>query len=202
MPYDYIFLPIAAYFLGSIPFGVLLSRYCSDVNIREGGSRNIGATNVWRLAGIKPGLFTLAADVLKGLAPVCLAVELAGRYGGWEGEAYVSLVALSVFFGHLYSIFLNLDGGKGVATAAGCMVVIAPVPLFLSIIGFAVTLHRWRYVSAGSLTGAVLLPVGVWLFMESIFYLCLSIIMAFFMFFKLQDNIKRLFAGTESRFSP
>ncbi|MFH1673964.1 MAG: glycerol-3-phosphate 1-O-acyltransferase PlsY [Pseudomonadota bacterium] len=200
MPYNLIYLPILAYLLGSIPFGVLLTRYCSDVNVRDKGSRNIGATNVARLAGIKLGVLTLAGDALKGAIPVCLALSSADQYGGWEKEAYVSLVALSAFFGHLFSIFLHFEGGKGVATAAGCMAVLAPIPLIISLIGFIGAVYRWRYVSAGSLTAAVLLPLSIWLFMDSTFYLILALIISAFIFYAFRGNIRRLLTGTELPF--
>lgn len=201
MPYNFICFPIVAYLLGSIPVGVLLTRCFSDVNIRDNGSRNIGATNVARLAGMKLGALTLVGDALKGAIPVCLALGSADQYGGgWEREAYVSLVALAAFFGHLFSIFLNFEGGKGAATAAGCMVVIAPIPLIISLIGFAGAIYRWRYVSAGSLIGTALLPISIWLLMDSNLYLILSLIMAFFIFYTFRDNIKRLLAGTELQF--
>ncbi len=200
MPYSFIYLPILAYLLGSIPFGVLLTRYFGAVNIRNSGSRNIGATNVARLAGMKLGVLTLAGDALKGAIPVCLALSSADQYGGWEKEAYVSLVALSAFFGHIFSIFLNFEGGKGAATAAGCMAVIAPIPLIISLVGFIGAVYRWQYVSAGSLTGATLLPISVWLFMDSIFYLILALIMSAFIFYQFRGNIRRLLTGTELRF--
>ena len=200
MPYHFIFLPIVAYLLGSIPFGVLLTRYFGTVNVRDMGSRNIGATNVARLAGLKLGIPTLIGDALKGAVPVCLALGTADQYGGWEGEAYVSLVALSAFFGHLFSIFLNFEGGKGVATAAGCMAVIAPIPLIISLIGFIGAIYRSRYVSVGSLTGTILLPISVWLLMDSTVYLILALIMSAFILYQFRSNIKRLLEGNELRF--
>lgn len=202
MSHNFIYLPIVAYLLGSIPFGVLLTRYFSTVNIRAMGSRNIGATNVMRLAGVKLGILTLLGDGLKGAVPVCIAVGTADHYSGWQGEAYVTLVALAAFFGHIFSIFLSFEGGKGVATAAGCMAVIAPIPLIISFIGFAGAVYRWKYVSAGSLTGTALLPITVWLFMDSIIYLILTLIISSFIFFQFRGNIRRLLKGTELPFRP
>jgi acyl-phosphate glycerol 3-phosphate acyltransferase len=114
-------LLILAYLLGAIPWGLILARIFSGQDIRLKGSRNIGATNVMREAGALPGLLTLTGDFLKGAIPVYLALLLFGSANG-SADIYLAGVALAAFLGHLYPIYLKFrDGGKGVATAAGCI---------------------------------------------------------------------------------
>lgn len=110
-------LPLLAYLLGSIPFGLVLSTLFSDHDIRRKGSGNIGATNVLRVAGVRLGLLTLFLDVFKGALPVFMAVQLMESPDHPWGQAYLSLVAISAFIGHLYPLYLGLrGGGKGVAS--------------------------------------------------------------------------------------
>ena len=130
-----ILLCLLSYLLGSLPWGVILTRLFSDVDVTSEGSRNIGASNVFRLAGKTLGLLTLAADVLKGAVPVLLATRWLG-VSGWTGDLLVCLVALSAFAGHLFPLFLGFKGGKGVATAAGSLMVISPFAFFVSLLAF------------------------------------------------------------------
>ena len=117
-------VPLIAYLLGSIPWGVILTRLFTSTNIRQQGSGNIGATNVSRVAGPALGLLTFTGDILKGAIPVYLALKLAGHHQG-TNDFYLTIVGLAAFFGHLYPIFMKFKGGgKGVATAAGCYVML------------------------------------------------------------------------------
>ena len=112
-----ILLPFA-YLMGSVPWGVILTRLFGHADISEAGSGNIGACNVYRVAGKKLGILTLVGDLLKGAVPVLIAVSWVGL-SGWTGEMVVCLTALTAFAGHLFSVFLGFKGGKGVATAPG-----------------------------------------------------------------------------------
>jgi len=132
MIYKILLLPIGTYLLCSIPFGLLLTRVFTDVDILEAGSKNIGATNVLRLTGKWLALFTLIGDMLKGAIPVFLAIRWMGL-SNWPGELYVSLIILLALCGHIFSLFLGFKGGKGVATTIGCFVVISPFALFISL---------------------------------------------------------------------
>jgi len=116
-----------AYVLGSIPWGIILTRHIPSADIRGAGSGNIGATNVRRIAGTKLGLLTLIADMLKGAVPVWLAMlGTASKPGGHEWA--ISLVIIAATLGHLFPLFLKLrNGGKGVATAAGCFLAVSPL---------------------------------------------------------------------------
>ena len=113
---SFIWLPTLAYLLGSIPWGVVLTRIFTSVDIRQQGSGNIGTTNVSRVAGSTLGLLTFIGDVLKGAVPVYAALILAGEYQS-AGDLLPAVVALAAFFGHLYPLFMKFKGGgKGVAT--------------------------------------------------------------------------------------
>jgi glycerol-3-phosphate acyltransferase PlsY len=188
-------LPIA-YLLGSIPWGVILTRIFSDVDVRAAGSKNIGAYNVFRLAGKRLGLMTLGGDLLKGAIPVLVGISWLG-VSDWKGEVLVCLVALSAFAGHLFPVFLGFKGGKGVATAAGCFLVISPFVVLVCVLAYVVVLCCWGYSSAGSLSAATILPGAVWLATHSVPVTGCALVMAVLIFVRHADNIKRLVEGTE-----
>ena len=189
-------LSVFAYLLGSIPCGLILTKRFASIDIRQKGSGNIGATNVRRVAGATLGTLTLAGDLLKGALPVCLAVYIMA--GTSIGGIYLSVVALSSFLGHLYPVYTKFKGGgKGVATAAGCFIIISPIACIVAMLIFIVFIFLSKRVSAGSLSGAAVLPVAVWLTNHSIPLTACAIITAIFIFFRHTDNIKRLLSGTE-----
>jgi glycerol-3-phosphate acyltransferase PlsY len=185
-----------AYLLGSVPWGVILTRVFSDVGIRSEGSGNIGAYNVFRVAGKSLGLMTLGGDLLKGAIPVLVGIFWLG-VSDWKGEVLVSLIALSAFAGHLFPVFLGFKGGKGVATAAGCFLVISPLVFLISVLVYVLVLCSWGYSSAGSLSAAAILPGAVWLATHSVPLTGCALIMAVIIFVRHADNIRRLLKGTE-----
>ena len=190
-------LVIGAYLLGSVPFGLILTKKFTSVDIRKEGSGNIGATNVRRLAGTKLGIFTLAGDFLKGVLPVFIAGTITGCETEFS-ELYISVVAAAAFFGHLYPVFLKFQsGGKGVATAAGCFLIISPWAFLASIASFIIVTYGSRRVSAGSLSASVVLPVAVWFTGHSIYYTSCAVIISIFIFLRHRENIRRLLSGTE-----
>jgi len=190
-------LLIAAYLSGSIPFGLILTRCFTSVDIRKNGSRNIGATNVKRLAGTGPGLITLAADMLKGAIPVYFGCLLLNYDTAW-GQAGLALLALSAFSGHLYPVYMKFQGGgKGVATAAGCFFVLAPPAAFTALLVFAAVVCVFKRVSAGSLAAAAALPPAVWLSSKSLIMTGTAVLIGIMIYYRHRENIKRLLAGTE-----
>jgi glycerol-3-phosphate acyltransferase PlsY len=190
-------LPLFAYLLGSIPWGLVITRMFTSVDIRQFGSGNIGATNVRRVAGTTLGILTLTGDTLKGAVPVWLAVTLAGSDGVWA-QAYISLVALCAVGGHLYPVFLKFKGGgKGVATAGGCFLVMVPEATIIAILVFIMCVCFWNRVSVGSLAAAAALPVVVWQVTHSEIITGCAILTAAFIYIRHKDNIKRLWSGTE-----
>ncbi len=195
-----ILLPLA-YLLGSVPCGVILTRIFSDVDIRSAGSGNIGAYNVFRAAGKRLGLMTLGGDLLKGAIPVLVGVFWLG-VSDWQGEVLVSLIALSAFAGHLFPLFLGFKGGKGVATAAGCFLIISPIVFLVCVMVYVLVLCWWGYSSTGSLSAAAILPVAVWVATNSVPLTGCALIMAVIIFVRHADNIRRLLKGTENSFPP
>lgn len=184
---------IFSYLLGSIPCGVLLAR-TRNINIREHGSGNIGATNVARTLGKTLGLLTLLGDLLKGLGAVALASALLPQV--WE----VSVAGLAVYLGHLFSIFLKFKGGKGVATGLGVLIYLMPLPTLCAAGIFALTLQISKYVSMGSMLAALTVPLLGIIFKSPIPHIYMACIIAILTLYKHSENIKRIISGTEARF--
>jgi glycerol-3-phosphate acyltransferase PlsY len=189
-------LILFAYFLGSIPTGVVLTRAFSNVDIRTQGSKNIGATNVYRTAGKKLGALALLGDILKGLIPVLIA------RGVLESPFWIGAVALTAFLGHLYPIFLKFKGGKGVATGLGVFAALSPLPAFLAILVFAAVVFKWRYISLGSLAASASFPIFLaWDFLNPHkIYIPFAIIVAALIFYHHRENLDRLLGGRENKF--
>lgn len=182
-----------AYFLGSMPTGFLLGSL-SGVDVRRAGSGNVGATNVARVLGKKLGLITLLVDVAKGFIPVFLSV----RFG--FSLSVTCLVAAAAFLGHLYSVFLKFEGGKGVATALGIFLSVAPMATAVLIFVFSLVAVTTRFVSLASLIAAGLAPVIFWFFSYSPLLIGLSLVIALLIGLRHRQNIQRLISGAEPRF--
>ena len=184
---------VFAYALGSIPFGVLLAR-TQNIDLREHGSKNIGATNVTRILGKKAGALTLLGDTLKGLLGVAIA--------SWVSNDPFTIAGagIMVFLGHLFPAFLNFKGGRGVATGLGVHLYIMPIETLGAVTVFIFTLWVSKYVSLSSIIAAIALSIfGV--FIESPFsYKYMSLGIAVLIVCKHYENILRIAAGTEPRF--
>jgi acyl phosphate:glycerol-3-phosphate acyltransferase len=183
----------AAYLLGAIPVGYLVARLFGVTDIRQHGSGTIGATNVLRTAGRLPGLVTLAADILKGW----LAVSVAG----WIGGATVALAvgAVAAVVGNCWSIFLGFRGGKGVATGLGALLPLVPLATLAALPVFLVVVATTRFVSLGSLMGALCVPFGAWALGAPRVAVVGAIVVAAIVVLRHHENIARLRAGTERR---
>lgn len=185
-----------AYLLGAVPFGLIVVRGFKGIDLRLTGSGNIGATNAGRAGGWFLGILTLLFDVSKGALPVFLAAAIQPPYR----EMAMSLTAVAALLGHLFPVYLRFKtGGKGVATAAGSFLVLSPAALLPVFIMFAVTVALTRRVSAGSLTGAALLPFIVLFFERSLFPAGAALIVALLIVARHKDNISRLRKGNEPR---
>lgn len=196
---------IIAYLLGSIPFGYLIVRTKLGDDIRQTGSGGTGATNVSRRAGRTAGVVTLVLDAFKGSLAVLIARTLLTG-PPLVIDSWVAAAAIAVIVGHIFPVWLGLRGGKGVATGVGVFLVLAPVALVCAGVLFVAIVALTRYVSLGSITAAVALPVFVWLqnvFVEPVAdlrpLLIAAIAGALLILFAHRGNIARLARGTESR---
>ncbi len=189
-----ILLLIFAYLLGSIPTGVILAKAFGNIDPRVMGSKNIGATNVYRTAGKKLGIFTLLGDILKGLIPVVIA------QGTLDSYFWIGAVALAAFLGHLFPIFLKFKGGKGIATALGAFLALSPPSTGLSLLIFVAVVFKWRFISLGSLAATASFPVLLAFLNPHPIYIPFAIIIGIFVFYRHRENIRRLMAGKEARF--
>jgi len=190
---EIIALIVFAYLLGSIPTGYILGKF-AGVDVRQVGSGNVGATNVARAVGKWPGALTLLADAVKGMLPVAIGLSLT------LAPAALAALAAAAFLGHLYPIFLNFRGGKGVATALGALLVIAPLASLLLVAIFAAVVFPTRLVSLSSIVAAALAPFALWLFLQPRAIVLLGAFLAAMIVWRHRGNIQRLLAGTEPRF--
>jgi glycerol-3-phosphate acyltransferase PlsY len=190
-------LLLSAYLLGSIPFGLILTRCFTKVDLRKQGSGNIGATNVRRTAGNMLGAITLVGDVLKGALPVFLALRLVPE-PAWGRDVYAALVALAAFSGHLYPLYLHFKGGgKGVATAAGCFLILSPTATLIALLVFLLGICWYNRVSVGSLAAAAVLPLAVWKTTDAAVPTICAALISGLIIYRHRDNLKRLIAGRE-----
>jgi acyl phosphate:glycerol-3-phosphate acyltransferase len=196
------FLAIAAaYLLGGIPFGYVLVKLKTGADVRAAGSGNIGATNVHRIAGRLAGILTLVLDAAKGYFALWLAAKITGANPA-TNQAMLSIAAVAVMLGHIYTPFLHFKGGKGVATFVGVFLFLAPFALAAIVLVFGVTVVGTRYVSLGSIACAITFPLAVWLIQRpSLPVLAASFICSALVLYRHRDNFVRLHAGTEPVFS-
>lgn len=182
-----------AYALGAVPFGVLIAKAFKGIDPRTQGSGNPGATNVARLCGLPFGILTLACDLLKGLLPVWLAMQIS------DNALFHSLTALAAVSGHIKSFFLNFHGGKGVATTIGALIPLGFWPLLTSVVCCVAIIGLTGYVSTGSLmlvaSLIVIYPLfGRWELLP------LALVLLCIVFWTHRENIQRLALGTEKGF--
>jgi len=194
-------IPIAAYFLGSIPFGLLLGKLFGGPDVRSAGSGNIGATNVARVAGPVAGILTLLLDAAKG----ALAVYLAGRLSE-QSSTWMMIAGLCALVGHCFPIWLGFRGGKGVATAAGVFLVLSPLSFLGAALLFFLVVLYWRFVSLGSISAAAAMPLLIYFFWAPHHappYAVTfgSLAAALLIVYKHDANIQRMVQGDEPKFS-
>jgi glycerol-3-phosphate acyltransferase PlsY len=201
IPITLLCIPIAAYILGSIPFGLLLTRLIGGADVRKEGSGNIGAANVARVAGTLPGILTLLLDAAKGAAAVLLAEHLSNESAGW-----MMIAGFAALIGHCFPIWLNFKGGKGVATAAGLFLILCPLAFLGSLLLFILVVAFWRYVSLGSIAAAAAMPLLIYFLWAPrhapppvITFGALAV--ALLIVYKHDANIQRLIEGAEPKFS-
>lgn len=187
-----VFCLILSYLIGSIPFGYVIYYITDKEDIRKKGSGNIGATNIFRLKGIKIGIITLLLDMIKGIIPLVYALH------NFNNSVIVLMVGAIAVFGHMYPIYLKFKGGKGVATFLGILSVFYYPSLFVFLILFFLVVYFQRYISAASIT-AVSGVFFLMLFTQTVWIAMVTFILVIFITLKHQENIKRLIKGEEKR---
>jgi glycerol-3-phosphate acyltransferase PlsY len=188
-----LFFVVAAYFMGSIPCGLLVAKYAGIGDVRNQGSGNIGATNLLRIGGKKLGIITLALDALKGFIPVLVARNFGTEWGA-------ALAALAAVFGHIFPVWLEFKGGKGVATTLAVMAALAPGLFVFSGLVWSFIFYISRISSLSAITMMVVAPVvALFFYSGKIFFVVL--LLCAVVIFKHKENIIRLLRGQEMPFS-
>jgi len=190
-------LCFGAYLVGGIPFGYLYGRIFKGIDIREHGSKNIGATNTLRVLGVWAGVLVLALDILKGFVPVWLVSD--ALHGAPTPDWLPVVIGICAILGHTFTVFLSFKGGKGVATSAGVMLALSPLPCLVAILLFVIVVALTRYVSLGSMLAVVALVVLSIVFRQNVYIICLTSLLAVFIVYKHKANIGRLIAGNENK---
>lgn len=196
---------LAAYLIGAVPFGLLIARLYGVPDIRAHGSGNIGATNVARVAGFKAAVWVYLFDMAKGAAAVLLAKQVTDPL--FARDLFLVVVVLAAIVGHMFPVYLSFKGGKGVNTAFGAIIMLLPIETAIAGLVFLAVVFPTRYVSLASILASIALPLTV--IVEDIVlgsrvppaYWGLSIAVGVLVPAAHHQNIRRLLAGTESRFS-
>jgi len=199
--WSYILVALVAYLLGSIPTGYLVAK-AKGIDIRKTGSGNIGATNAMRVLGKPAGIFVLLADMAKGYFAVWITEYVMERFVEANGHLETCLILAGIFavLGHNYTCWLKFKGGKGIATTAGVYLALAPVPLGIALAAFILAVVLTRYVSVGSIAGAIALPAAVWIMQpHNLFLGIVTTALGALAIYKHKANIQRLMNGTENR---
>ncbi len=187
------FILIIAYLLGSLPFGYILTRLMHGTDIRDYGSGNIGATNVLRVYGWRSALPVFILDLAKGLVAVLLARAVADVPGIYLTAGFLAM------FGHSFPIYLKFRGGKAVATSIGVLLALSGWVTLIVIACFLAIVYFTRYVSLGSITSMLILPLIFWVLGFGTFYMLFGLATAILVIVRHHENIGRLLKGTESK---
>jgi len=184
---------LLGYLVGSLPTGLVVIRLLKGIDIRAHGSGNIGATNVFRVAGLPTAALVLLLDMAKGAVPVLLAEA-------WAPSPLVAVLAgLAAVAGHNWSLFLRFTGGKGIATSFGVLLTLSPAAAAVAALVWVVVVAATRYASLGSLLGIAAVPAAMWRRGEPREHLGFAALALLFAVYKHRTNIGRLLAGTELR---
>lgn len=190
-----ILLILFSYLIGSIPTGYLIAKHTMHIDIREHGSGNPGAANVYRIVGKWAGVCTFLIDAVKGYVPVLLA-----RHFCPDIYAIAIVCGVVAILGHMWTIYLKFRGGKGVATSAGVFLALAPVPTVLAFLTFVALVAKWGRISIGSIFACVVLPVASWCMSYPLAEKIMATAVGALVIYKHIPNIKRLLAQNELKF--
>lgn len=194
---NYIIILVLSYLIGAIPSGVWLGKFLRNIDVRNYGSKNSGATNCYRVMGAKIGILVLLSDILKGFIPLAIA----GRY--INNFNYLIFIGLIVILAHTYSCFIEFKGGKGVATSVGVFLYLSPYSILVLIFIFLLVFLIFRYVSLASIVSAIMLPILVFFLdtRKNLYLFLISLIIGVFVVYRHKSNIYRLIEGNENKFT-
>ena len=183
-----------SYFFGAIPSGVWIGKIFKNIDVRDYGSKNSGATNSYRVLGAKLGIAVLVIDVLKGFIPLYIASKFNLKYND------LVILGLVAILAHTFSCFISFKGGKGVATSLGVFLFLAPVITLILLVIFILVVYFTKYISLGSITAAFLLPIFTFFTHRDTYLFTVSVVIAIFVIYRHKTNISRLLSGTENKF--
>ncbi|MDR2395615.1 MAG: glycerol-3-phosphate 1-O-acyltransferase PlsY [Endomicrobium sp.] len=184
---------ICAYLCGSINFAYIITKMVVNVDIRKVGSNNPGTTNVLRIAGTWPAIFTLILDAFKGFIVVFFAIYISDSF------SYSVMVCFAVLLGHMFPIFFSFKGGKGVATGLGVFLALMPMPTVIAFSIFILVFLCFSYISLSSICAALSLPIGSYFCGYSLEAIIFSFAIAMLIIYKHKSNLKRLKEGKENK---
>ena len=191
---------IVAYLIGSIPTAYLFAKFIKGIDIRNFGSGNVGATNIYREVGKLPGFIVLAVDILKGVVPILFIPMVLGVEGTSIGlDIHKILIGAMTITGHVWTVFLKFKGGKGVATTTGVALVLAPKVLGIAFLAWVIFFLPFRYVSLASIAAAITLPIAALILGEPKSIVLFFAIIGAVGIYKHKSNISRLLKGEERR---
>jgi len=188
---EYIVFAIIAYILGSIPSALIVGKVGSKVDIREHGSGNLGATNAFRVLGIKSGSIVVITDILKGT----IATLLPLLFGA---DVFLLVIGVFAVLGHTYPLFAKFKGGKAVATSSGIILGVSPLLFVVMVVSFLCSLYIWKYVSLASMITGVI-SILVTIFLRDVGLILIVTILTVFVFYRHKENIIRIKNKTEPK---
>ena len=201
---DYIIFSIVAYLLGSIPSAVWVGKARYNIDVREHGSKNAGATNTFRVLGKKPGIVVLSIDIIKGALATFLPVIVLNSTLRIENEHIIQIQILAAVFavvGHVFPIFAQFKGGKGVATSLGVIIGLQPLAALVCVVLFLIVFILFQFVSLGAIVAALSFPLVIRFIVQedSNWLFSFSILLSFLVIFAHRKNIGRLVKGEEAK---
>ena len=198
-------LILCSYLIGSIPTSIIVGKLFFGIDIRDHGSQNPGATNAFRVLGKKTGIIIGLFDIFKGFFPVYFLAGFLPSNAGFTLELRMIIAGLAVVSGHIWTVFAGFKGGKGIGTAFGVFIALAPVPSLLTVIVWCVMVFGTGYVSLGSISAAVALPLCIIIMglvkrNLSVPLTVIAVIVGILVIVRHRTNISRLLIGEENRF--